>query len=102
MPSFIKYTHWFNRFGLQLTREQVMECSHAGDCDPSVRALFTRNAYIRAQFALIKDEDMVAELRETGAFVGEEERLEDRLHNCVFLLWLAAYSIREEKKWPSR
>lgn len=93
--TFTRSTLW----GIKLTKQQVMECSGPGECYPACSSLFTRNPYVRTMFALIPDADMVAELKETGAFVGEEERLQDRLHNCIFILWLSACAIREEKRW---
>jgi hypothetical protein len=84
---------YFDRFTLILTRDQARSASHPGPCDSDVEQL-ARHPRVRRQLARIPDADLIAELRETGAWTDDE--LQDRTTNEQRVIWLAACQIREE------
>jgi hypothetical protein len=83
----------FNRFSLLMTKAQSSDCSHSGDCDFDVAELL-KNPKIIRQFKKILPEDIVAELKEYGAWDSEE--LCDTIQNQHRILWIAAGNISEE------
>ncbi len=84
---------YFDRFHLTMTRDQARTASHQGKCDDDVEAL-ANVPKIRRQLARIPDADLVAELKEYGAWDAEE--LQDRTANEHRILWIAAGNINEE------
>jgi len=83
----------FNRFTITMTKKQAEACSHPGPCDDDVAALVATPAMGR-QLRRIPDVDLVAELREYGAWNGAE--LADRAANERRIVWIAAGNILEE------
>lgn len=88
---------WFTsssgRIELQMTLEQARSASHQGACDDDVDAL-SRVPEIATQLAAIDPTILRAELREYGAWDGQE--LADHDQNLQRLLWLAAGDISEQ------
>lgn len=83
----------FNRFSLTLTKAQALSASHRGECVDDVDELSKVPAVAR-QLRLLRPEDVVAELRDVGAWDAEE--LTDHAGNLQRLLWVAAGNIRDE------
>ena len=84
----------FNRFEIQMTKQQASACSHPGPCDSDVKELLQDKKIVR-QLKKISDADLSAELREYGAW--DEEELKDREQNEARIIWLAAGDIVEGK-----
>ena len=83
----------FNRFELCMTMEQARTAYHPGQCFDDVKALMEEPKIAR-QFKKISDEDIRAELKETGGW--EESELNDTDRNAIRILWIAAGNIVEE------
>ena len=84
----------FNRFEIQMTKQQALACSHPGPCDSDVNELL-QDKKIARQLKKISDADLAAELGEYGAW--DEEELKDREQNEARIIWLAAGDIVEGK-----
>lgn len=84
----------FNRFELQITRDQALTGSHQGSCDDDIKALLELPA-IKRQFKKIDPAKIKEELKEYGAW--NEEELKDVDQNQARILWIACGNIREEK-----
>jgi hypothetical protein len=82
----------FNRFEIELTREQAAGASHSGACDDDVAALLTIPK-VRRQLKKIPDEVLAAELQEYGAW--DETELSSRADNEARIIWIAAGDILE-------
>lgn len=80
----------FNRFEIEMTKDQAHTASHPGLCDSDVAELL-RLPKIRRQLAKISDDDLRAELKEYGAWDAEE--LRDRTANEARIVWIAAGNI---------
>jgi len=78
---------------IKMTLAQAQAASHPGQCDEDVKAL-TNTPAIRRQLARIPDADLIAELRETGAWTTDE--LTDRDTNEQRIIWIAAGQIADE------
>jgi hypothetical protein len=68
--------------------------SHAGDCASDVAKLVQKVA-IRSQLVRFTDDQIVAALRDYGAWSDDE--LKDRAENEKRLVWIAAGNIAEER-----
>lgn len=86
---------YFNRFIIQMTKEQALSASHPGECDEDVKALL-ENKKIARQLDRIPAEKIAAELKEFGAW--DEEELKDESANRERIIWIAAGNIKEESK----
>lgn len=89
----------FNRFELQLTRDQALTGSHQGSCDEDIKALLTLPA-IKRQFKKIDPEKVKEELKEYGAW--DDTELSNVEDNQARILWIACGDIREENKIRTR
>ena len=87
------YITYFERFIIELTKDQVLSCSHAGDCLADVLETLT-HPNIVTQLAQIEDGDLFDELSEYGAW--DDVELSDRQKNEQRIIWIAAGNIREE------
>jgi len=85
----------FNRFEIEMTKAQAESASHSGDCDADVIILL-RLPKIKSQLKKISDEDLHAELKDSGAWT--EAELNDRQTNEKRIIWIAAGDIREGRK----
>ena len=83
----------FNRFEIVMTKKQAEACSHSGPCDADIEALVKTSAMSR-QLRRIPDIDLVAELREYGAWNNVE--LAHRPANERRIVWIAAGDIMDE------
>lgn len=83
----------FNRFEIQMTREQAHIGHHQGQCDLDVAYLLTLPKIAR-QVRKIGPEKIREELREYGAW--DDEELADDAQNAARIVWLAAGNITEE------
>jgi hypothetical protein len=81
---------YFNRFSIEMTKEQARSCSHQGRCDDDV-AYLCEDKKIKRQLKKISDEDLKEELREYG--IWDEEELQDRKENEERIIWIAAGDI---------
>lgn len=85
----------FNRFELQMTKDQSAIASHQGQCDADVAELVT-HPKIRRQLDRIGADAIRDELREYGAWDAAE--LSDDQQNRQRIVWIAAGNIREETR----
>ena len=85
----------FNRFYLEMTKDQARSAFHQGACDKDVLQL-KKDPKIRRQLVKISDEDLAEELKEYGAWDAEE--LSNREDNELRIVWLAAGNIVESIK----
>ena len=83
----------FERFELQLTKDQARTGSHRGQCDKDVTYLRTLPA-IKRQLDKLAPALVADELREYGAWDNEE--LADHNANLSRVVWLACGNIVEE------
>lgn len=83
----------FNRFEIELTKEQALNASHPGPCDQDVKALLSLPK-VRRQLDKIPADKIREELKEYGAWDSEE--LADDQANRTRIIWIAAGNIREE------
>lgn len=83
----------FERFEIELTKEQALSGSHPGPCDEDIAELL-KVPEIAAQLDKIGDETIKAELKEYGAW--DEAELADNEQNRARILWIACGNIREE------
>ena len=83
---------YFNRFIIQMTKNQARACSHQGQCDNDVKAALEIPA-IQRQLKRINPDDIRAELRECGAW--DDTELESDYENQMRIVWLAAGDINE-------
>lgn len=85
-----KFTAYFERFTIDMTKEQALSCSHRGDCEQDVKDTLP-------ELTLSLDPDKVRdELREYGAW--DDTELHDDEMNLTRIVWIAAGDIREEYK----
>lgn len=84
---------YFNRFEIQMTRQQAKSASHPGTCDSDVRDLLNDPKILR-RLDKIDPEKIAAELREYGAW--DDAELQDRQANRERIIWIAAGNITEE------
>lgn len=80
----------FERFVINMTKQQAESASHQGDCDMDVTALL-ESPNIRRQFKKISPDSIRAELKEYGAWDAEE--LADDAQNQNRIVWIAAGNI---------
>ena len=89
----------FNRFEIQMTKDQAESVSHPGPCDSDVACL-CRLPKIKRQLRKISDETLADELREYGAW--DEDELKDRSDNEMRIIWIAGCNIAEESFMRSK
>lgn len=80
----------FEKFEIQMTKEQARNASHQGSCDKDVEELLTYPK-IKRQLKEIPDQDLADELREYGCW--DDEQLMDRKENEARIIWIAAGDI---------
>ncbi len=83
----------FNRFELQMTKNEAESVSHSGDCQLDVIELL-KSPKIKRQLKKITDEQLATELREYGAW--DDEQLKNREENEERIVWIAGCNISEE------
>lgn len=83
----------FNRFTIEMTRQQAASASHHGSCDASVAALL-KNRRIAHQLLSIEPDRIRAELSEYGCWDSEE--LDNHQDNLARIVWIAAGNIVDE------
>lgn len=82
----------FDRFDIQMTKDQARSASHQGRCDDDVTALLSV-ASIRRQLDKIPSDFIRAELSEYGAW--DDAELSDDAANRARIVWIAAGNIVE-------
>ena len=80
----------FERFTIEMTKEQALSVSHPGPCDNDVEFLLA-DKKIKKQLAKISDNDLQEELRSSGAWT--KEQLQNRKDNEMRIVWIAAGNI---------
>ncbi len=80
--------------GLNMTADQALGASHAGECDQDVEAL-AKESEISTQLDAIGPETLRLGLKESGAYDADE--LTDDAANRLRAVWFAACDIRENK-----
>lgn len=80
----------FERFVINMTKQQAESAFHQGDCDMDVTVLL-ESPNIRRQFKKISSDSIRAELKEYGAWDAEE--LADDAQNQNRIVWIAAGNI---------
>lgn len=89
---------WYESMGrltLDMTLEQAESVSHQGQCYNDVIELMKVPA-IAKQLNAMKDADIVASLREVGAW--EPSEMLDRQTNLERIVWLAGCDLKEEAR----
>jgi hypothetical protein len=82
------YTAYFERFTIDMSKEQALSCSHVGDCYQDVKDMLP-------ELSLDINPELVrAELKEYGAW--DEIELSDDSENLIRIAWIAAGNIKEE------
>jgi hypothetical protein len=83
----------FNRFEIEMTKEQAHSVTHPGKCDVDVDILL-QNPKIKRQLKKIPGEKLAAELKDYGAW--DENELKDRKANEQRIIWIAGGIIIDE------
>lgn len=83
----------FNRFEIQITKDQARQGAHQGECYQDVKALLDLPK-IRRQFKKIDPDKIREELKEYGAW--DKEQLSDDEENRIRILWIACGNVKEE------
>lgn len=83
----------FERFTIEMKEEDALYVSQQGDMTENAREAVVE-PYIREQLNKISEDDLVAELKECGAW-GEND-LKDGYENELRIIWIAGGSIRDE------
>lgn len=86
-------TAFFDRFTLELTRDDAFYGCHPGDCSESIETLRTAK-YIAAQLDVLDDAAIRDELASYGAW--NELELSDPDANLSRILWLACGQIFDD------
>ena len=88
-------TAFFDRFSIEIPVEAIGDCSHQGACDEDVE--FWQRMMARAEMDIseISDEDLVAELTDTGG--ADCWDLSDRDDNEQRIIWIACCNLKEEE-----
>ena len=86
-------TAYFERFTLEIEKEDAELCSHPGPCDDDVAALLEM-PYIQKQLDTIPAQKIREELAEYGAW--DETELQNIKDNHSRIVWIAAGNIIEE------
>lgn len=81
---------YFDRFTIEMTKSQAEKISHPGPCDQDVKELLL-NKNIQKQLKKISTEDLIAELKEFGAWTTDE--LNVRSDNEARIIWTAGGEI---------
>ena len=84
-----------DRIDIEMTLREAQSCTHPGRCDDDVAALI-RTPKIRRRVAKWADADMIAELKEFGAW--DDDELSIREDNIARLVWAFAGDIVEEHR----
>lgn len=80
----------FNRFEIEMTKNEAHIGYHSGDCESGIKYLLTLSK-IKRQLKKISDNDLIAELKEYS--VWSDEELSVRKDNELRIIWLAAGNI---------
>jgi hypothetical protein len=83
----------FDRFSIELTKNEANMGSHQGQCDNDVAHLLTYPK-VKRQLAKIPDDVLARALKEYGAW--DETELKDREANNARIIWIACGNILEE------
>lgn len=86
-------TAFFDRFTLDLTRDDAFYGCHPGDCSESIETLRTAK-YIAEQLSALDPADVRDELASYGAW--DELELSDSDANLSRILWLACGQIFDD------
>ena len=84
---------YFDRFIIEMTKEQAHDVSHQGACDNDVKELI-KVPKIARQLKKINPDLIRAELKEYGAW--DEVELSDNDANFERIIWIAGGNIKEE------
>lgn len=90
---------YFERFVIELTRDEAQTGSHVGQCDDDI-AWLRQQKNIDEQLCALSEEDVRSELEEYGAW--DDEELADHDANLSRVLWLACGDIREQAEGQDR
>lgn len=85
----------FERFTLNITKNQALDGSHQGECYQDVKDLLSVPA-IRRQLDKIPADEIRNELKEYGAW--DDTELGDDLENRIRILWIGCGNVKEEYK----
>jgi hypothetical protein len=85
----------YDKFEIEMTKNQAFSASHSGECYDDVKAL-CQDKKIKRQLKKISDTDLINTLQEWGAW--EITELQDRSENEIKLIWITACNISEQIK----
>lgn len=83
----------FERFDIEMTRDQALSASHSGSCDNNVKEVL-KDPKIKEQLKKISDGDLISVLKDYGAW--DTGELSSRESNEERIIWIAACNIRED------
>ena len=86
-------TAYFDRFTIDLTRDDAFYGCHPGDCSESIETLYTVK-YIAKQLDALDPTDVHDELASYGAW--DDDQLSDTYANLFRILWLACGQIYDD------
>lgn len=86
-------TAFFDRFTIELSRDDAFYGYHPGNCAETIEALLTAS-YISEQLSSLDPEAIRDELAECGAWSDDE--LSDPEANLLRILWLACGQIYDD------
>lgn len=87
------FTYYSTNIFLTLTRAEILQASHQGQCADDVLEL-SKKPHIKKQLDIIDAEELKKDLREYGAW--DDEQLADHAENLQRFMWLAAGSLKED------
>jgi hypothetical protein len=85
---------YFERFVIELTRDEAHTGYHVGKCNDDIAWLRTQR-HIDEQLCALSEEDVRSELEEYGAW--DDDELADHDANLSRVLWLACGDIYDQK-----
>jgi len=79
-------------FDLELTKKDILDCSHAGNCDDDCERV-AQQEYVQKQLQDVSNEAMLSALTQMGIEVRDEN---DRQEIIETIIWDAACNMRED------
>ena len=83
---------WPYGFDLELTAQDILDCSHTGSCDDDCERVIKKE-YIQKQLQYVKSEDLVDTLIMAGVEIEDET---DRNELYLLIVWDAACNLHSE------
>ena len=91
------YSNDAGDFDLELTRKDIMDCSHSGSCDKDCERV-SQKEYVRSQLQDVSDDVIAKTLALAGVDVADKT---ERKELCKAIVWDAACNLREDFRFYS-